>query len=58
MQHAVNPNNHYFSAPLAFHFDQPQKDFPRGRWESINQESILQVSAIALLLRKLLTTKV
>lgn len=47
IQNAGNANIHYFSAPTVVKFGEPQKDIPKGRWEPVSQENILQISAIA-----------
>jgi sialate O-acetylesterase len=44
---ADNPYIHYFAVPTVFNFENPQVDLPGGRWESISQKNIMQVSAIA-----------
>ncbi len=47
IKNAGNENIRYFAVPTAYDFNEPQKDLPSGRWESISRENILQVSAIA-----------
>jgi len=44
---AGNPMIRYFEVPPAWNFKGPQKDLPGGKWESISQENILRISAIA-----------
>ena len=47
IRNAGNENIRYFAVPTAYDFNSPQKDLPSGKWESISQENILRVSAIA-----------
>jgi len=47
IKNAGNKNIRYFEVPVVYNFNEPQKDLPSGRWESISQENILNVSAIA-----------
>ncbi len=47
IRNAGNENIRYFAVPTAYDFNAPQKDLPSGKWESISQENILRVSAIA-----------
>jgi sialate O-acetylesterase len=47
IKNAGNKNIRYFAVPTVYNFNEPQKDIPYGRWESISQENILYVSAIA-----------
>ncbi len=44
---AGNPMLRYFEVPAAWNFRKPQKDLPGGKWESISQDNILRISAIA-----------
>ena len=46
---AGNQSIRYFEVPGVYNFEGPQKDIPRGNWESISRENILDVSAIAYL---------
>ena len=47
IRNAGNPDIHYFEVPGVYNFEAPQEDYPRGKWESISQENILSISAIA-----------
>jgi sialate O-acetylesterase len=47
IRNAGNENIRYFAVPTVYDFNTPQKDLPSGKWESITQENILSVSAIA-----------
>nr|MDA3833404.1 beta galactosidase jelly roll domain-containing protein [Spirochaetales bacterium] len=47
IKNAGNENIRYFAVPTAYDFNVPQKDLPSGKWESIRQQNILRVSAIA-----------
>ncbi len=47
IKNAGNTNIHYFAVPTVYNFSEPQKDLPYGKWESISQENILKLSAIA-----------
>ncbi len=47
IKNAGNEQIRYFSVPAVFNFIEPQTDLPSGGWESISQENILNVSAIA-----------
>ncbi len=47
IRQAGNENIRYFAVPTAYDFNSPQKDLPSGKWESIRQDNILGVSAIA-----------
>ncbi|MBN1184567.1 MAG: sialate O-acetylesterase [Bacteroidales bacterium] len=44
---AGNDKIRYFAVPTVCNFDEPQSDYPNGMWESISQDNILKVSAIA-----------
>ncbi|MBN1397967.1 MAG: sialate O-acetylesterase [Bacteroidetes bacterium] len=44
---AGNPNIRYFAVPVIYNFNAPQADVASGKWESISQNNILNVSAIA-----------
>jgi sialate O-acetylesterase len=47
IENAGNINIRYFAVPAVYNFNEPQKDLPSGNWESISQDNILGVSAIA-----------
>ncbi|MBN2350139.1 MAG: sialate O-acetylesterase [Bacteroidales bacterium] len=47
IRNAGNTNIRYFVVPAVYNFNEPQTDLPYGTWESIGQENILSVSAIA-----------
>lgn len=47
IKNAGNTNLRYFSVPTVYNFDSAQIDFPYGSWESISQNNILKISAIA-----------
>jgi sialate O-acetylesterase len=47
IKNAGNDNIRYFTVPTVFDFKEPQVDYPYGDWESISQDNILKVSAIA-----------
>ena len=44
---ADNPYIRYFEVPKKYNFSAPQKDLPYGKWQSVNQETILKFSAVA-----------
>jgi sialate O-acetylesterase len=47
IKNAGNQYIRYFAVPTVYNFNEPQKDIPVGRWESISHDNILSVSAIA-----------
>jgi len=47
IKNAGNDKIRYFVVPTVFNFQGPQQDLPSGKWESISQNNILSVSAIA-----------
>ncbi|MBN1953281.1 MAG: sialate O-acetylesterase [Bacteroidales bacterium] len=47
IKNAGNDRIRYFTVPTVYNFKEPQTDYPYGNWETISQENILKVSAIA-----------
>jgi sialate O-acetylesterase len=47
IKNAGNPHIRYFTVPGVYDFNGPQKDLHSGSWESVSQDNILNISAIA-----------
>ena len=57
IKNAGNPHIRYFTVPTVYNFNGPQTDLPYGSWESISQDNILSVSAIAYFFADVLYNK-
>lgn len=57
IKNANNPNIRFFTVPQKHNFKAPENDFETGKWESTNQKTIVNFSAVAYFFAKELNLK-